>query len=196
MARPREFDTDAALSGAMDVFWTCGYEGATLPALLDGMGIGRGSMYKAFEDKKSLFLIVLARYDEEAVSPAVDLLVASDVANGWQRITKLFAMVIRSVRNGDRRGCLMCSAAAGPASDDQDIAQAVHRSLDRMRKGFGQALDASPHHANLDRTARRTLADTLTTQYVGLRVLARSEASLATLERSVSGLAHLSGDPI
>ena len=47
MARPREFEIDDALQDAMAVFWRKGYDGASLPDLLDGMGIARGSLYKA-----------------------------------------------------------------------------------------------------------------------------------------------------
>lgn len=43
----------------MQVFWTHGYEGAPLRDLLDGMGLTRGSLYKAFTDKKTLFPHVL-----------------------------------------------------------------------------------------------------------------------------------------
>ena len=66
MARPRVFDTDVALSGAMDVFWEHGYEGASRPYLLIGMHLTLGSLYKAFNDKKSLFLTVLNRYEDSA----------------------------------------------------------------------------------------------------------------------------------
>ena len=66
MARPRVFDTDVALSGAMDVFWEHGYEGASRPYLLIGMHLTCGSLYKAFNDKKSLFLTVLNRYEDSA----------------------------------------------------------------------------------------------------------------------------------
>jgi TetR/AcrR family transcriptional repressor of nem operon len=48
MARPREFDIDEALERAMNVFWSKGYEGASLQDLLDAMNIARGSLYKAF----------------------------------------------------------------------------------------------------------------------------------------------------
>ena len=63
MARPRVFDTDVALSGAMDVFWEHGYEGASRPYLLIGTHLTRGSLYKSFNDK-SLFLTVLNRYED------------------------------------------------------------------------------------------------------------------------------------
>ena len=59
MGRPREFDVDKALDRAMGVFWQKGYEGASLQDLLHAMEIARGSLYKAFEDKHSIYLAPL-----------------------------------------------------------------------------------------------------------------------------------------
>ena len=188
MARPREFDIEDAVGGAMDVFWEHGYEGASLPDLLSGMGLTRGSLYKAFTDKKSLYLTVLERYERDYVIPAVGLLSSADIADGWDRVMALFGNVIADVKKGDRRGCLACSAAAGPASEDTEIAAAVHRTLGKMQKGFEVALKASQAHANLDAAGRRQMADMLTTQYVGTRVMARSQAPAAMLKRSVASL--------
>jgi len=192
MARPREFNIETATLKAMNVFWAHGYEGASLPDLLTGMGIARGSFYKAFDGKKPLFISVLELYDQEAIKPAVILLSGPDNADGWDRIMLLFNMVVDAVASGDRRGCLVCTAAAGPAAYDTDIAKAVGLALDKMRKGFENALGASHRHSALNKTKRRAFADALTAQYVGLRILARSQAPLATLERSVNSIHALS----
>ena len=60
--RPREFDPDAALERAMHVFWTKGYEGASLSDLTRAMCINRPSLYAAFGNKEQLFRKVLDRY--------------------------------------------------------------------------------------------------------------------------------------
>ena len=65
MARPREFEPAEAVEKAMQVFWQHGYEDASLPDLLNGMGLTRGSLYKAFGDKRQLFLRALERYLEQ-----------------------------------------------------------------------------------------------------------------------------------
>ena len=44
MARPREFEIEDALQDAMNVFWEKGYDGASMPDLLTGMGIARGEL--------------------------------------------------------------------------------------------------------------------------------------------------------
>ena len=143
MARPREFDTDKALERAMDVFWAHGYENASLPMLLSGMKLTRGSLYKAFTDKKSLFLAALEKYETKAVVPAVQLLTAPDIPDGLIRIETLLTNVVESVRNGDRRGCLLCTAAAGPSAEDPDIAGSMHALVTLMQSGFEEALGAS-----------------------------------------------------
>ena len=67
MARPREFDIEEAVTHAMAVFWEHGYDATTTDQLLDGMRLTRGSLYKAFGDKKALFLRALDLYDAQEV---------------------------------------------------------------------------------------------------------------------------------
>jgi hypothetical protein len=55
MARPREFDPDAALDGAIGVFREHGCEGSSAQMLVDAMGIGRQSLYATFGDKWQLY---------------------------------------------------------------------------------------------------------------------------------------------
>jgi TetR/AcrR family transcriptional repressor of nem operon len=191
MARPREFSIETATQKAMNVFWAHGYEGSSLPELLKGMGIARGSFYKAFDGKKPLFMSVLDLYDQEAIIPAVTLLSGPDDLDGWERIMLLFNQVVGAVASADHRGCLVCTAAAGPAAYDVGIAKAVGLALDKMRNGFEVALGASRQHNDLNEQQRHAFADILTAQYVGLRILARSQAPLATLERSVSAIQGL-----
>ncbi len=184
MARPREFKKEDAIEKAMQVFWSHGYEDASLPDLLTGMGLTRGSLYKAFGDKKSLYLQVLNHYEVAQVDAAVQMLINNSTANpdASGRITAMFESISQGSADGDRRGCLLCTAAAGVEMSDPDIAETVNISLSKLRDGFEAALDQSPAHTRLAQEMKREIANTLLTQYIGLRVLARSNMPLGIIK--------------
>ena len=52
------------------MFRTKGFDGSTLDELEQATGLGRGSLYGAFGDKRALFLKALARYLETALRRA------------------------------------------------------------------------------------------------------------------------------
>src|ERR1700751_5163231 len=56
MARPRKFDEAAVVQAARDQFWLHGFNGTSLDDLTDVTGLGRGSLYAAFTDKRTLCL--------------------------------------------------------------------------------------------------------------------------------------------
>src|SRR5688572_23006128 len=60
--RPREFDTELALDNAMTVFREKGFHAASISDLSQAMNLTAGSIYKAFSDKRTLFLNVFERY--------------------------------------------------------------------------------------------------------------------------------------
>ena len=182
MARPREFNTEDAIEKAMHVFWSYGYEDASLPDLLTGMNLTRGSLYKAFGDKKSLYLKVLHHYEVVQVDAAVDMLTRRDNAEASDRITALFESITQGAADGDGRGCLLCTAAAGVEMSDPDIAETVNISLGKLRDGFEAALDQSSAHIALAQNTKHEMANTLLTQYIGLRVLARSNMPLGIIK--------------
>ncbi|MFE9560390.1 TetR/AcrR family transcriptional regulator [Streptomyces sp. NPDC006487] len=65
MARTKEFDPDAALQSALELFWRCGYEATSMADLVEQLGIGRASMYATFGNKRELYLKALDRYNEQ-----------------------------------------------------------------------------------------------------------------------------------
>jgi AcrR family transcriptional regulator len=60
--RPRAFDVEDALDKALLTFWDHGYEGTSLGALTEAMGINRPALYLAFGSKQDLFFRALDRY--------------------------------------------------------------------------------------------------------------------------------------
>src|SRR5262249_38606558 len=65
MARPKEFDRDAVLDRAVELFWAKGYEATSLGDLVESLGVGKQSLYDTFGDKHALYLAALDRYCEK-----------------------------------------------------------------------------------------------------------------------------------
>lgn len=65
VGRPREFDEATVLDAVMEVFWQKGYEKTSMADLLEATGLHKGSLYQAFGDKHSLFMLALKRYVAE-----------------------------------------------------------------------------------------------------------------------------------
>ena len=51
-----------AVDSALHKFWKQGYQGTSIPDLLEATGLERGSLYKAFGDKHSLFERAIGAY--------------------------------------------------------------------------------------------------------------------------------------
>jgi len=64
MARTVEFDEEAAIQKAMEVFWEKGYNGASLRDLTDAMKINSSSLYNTIGDKQELFVRCVKHYTD------------------------------------------------------------------------------------------------------------------------------------
>lgn len=186
MARPREFDPEKVMTSAMDLFWQQGYEDASLAELLAAMGLTKGSFYKAFFDKRSVYLAALDLYAETYVTENVRFLMNENEGPGRGRIRALFASAAGS---GDgpqqRRGCFLCNAAVDRAPHDAEVEEKVQAMLKRLEAGFATALRSSwPQWTDERITAR---AVSLVTVYMGLRVMQKAglggEASASLMAR-------------
>jgi TetR/AcrR family transcriptional repressor of nem operon len=183
MARPREFDVDDALEKAMHVFWAKGYEGSSLSDLLDAMGIARGSLYKAFKDKHSIYLAALDSYDRLVVGPAVAMLRDAAHGDGLKRIRRLLGTAGEAVAlRGDRRGCLLCNAAVDQAPNDPVVRARVLAAIRRVERAIETALSQSAAAQGWPARRRRETARQLLNAYMGLRVLAKAGYSPAELD--------------
>ena len=171
MARPREFDIDEALDRAMGVFWEKGYEGASLQDLLKAMQIARGSLYKAFDDKRAIYLATLDRYDETQVEKGAAYLRDPKGGDGFARIRNMFESV---KKDAARRGCFICTAAMDQARVDADVKSKVATMLQKLEEALADALRNSKRGLHWSTKRRADMAAALLNNYLGLRVLARS----------------------
>jgi AcrR family transcriptional regulator len=131
--RPRSFNTEKALDGAVRVFWRKGYEGASLSDLTKAMRINRPSLYAAFGDKEALFRKALDRYMNSEACYVQEALKETTARGFAERL--LLSAAESMCRTGNPSGCLLVQGALASGEE----AAPVRRELISRRKG-GEAL--------------------------------------------------------
>jgi AcrR family transcriptional regulator len=138
--RPREFCVDAALAAALRVFWTKGYEGASLSDLTEAMGINKPSLYAAFGNKEALFRKALDLYELEKLAFMHEALNAPTARGVAEQLLR-GALALQSSGSGPK-GCMgvIHTVACGTEAESiraEVIARGdkVHRALvDRLER--------------------------------------------------------------
>jgi AcrR family transcriptional regulator len=125
--RPRAFDTEKALDGALSVFWCKGYEGSSMPDLTKAMGVSSPSLYAAFGSKEGLFLKVLERYESGPSSYGAKALKAPTARAVAEQLLAGAVELHGNARNP--RGCLVVQSALACS----DAADTVRRQLIALR---------------------------------------------------------------
>lgn len=176
MGRPKQFDPDGAVATAMDLFWRKGY-GATTPAeLADALGIGKGSLYNAFESKQGLFEQALRRYGDQRV----ERLVAALNQPGLVRARLQAALErLASPENARlrRRGCLAVNTATEVGEEDETASAIVRDIFGRMERALQATIEEGQRSGELNRDRDpKELASLLLTTLLGMTVMAKTAA--------------------
>lgn len=132
MARLREFDTEVVLDSAMQAFWLRGYEATSLADLMAATGLKKGSIYKAFNDKHSLFVLALKRYlDQSNVCHRQHLVQADSPKAG---IAEWLHNIIDQRGNDQlRRGCFMLNSLVELAPHDEAVKQLLNSHIEHVQ---------------------------------------------------------------
>jgi len=126
--RPREFDMDLALDQAARVFSERGFHATSINDLSEAMELTAGSIYKAFKDKRSVFIAALER---QSASRTLDLMQALSVQNTGNDKVRAALTFYASASCGvmGKLGCLVVGTAMELSTFDADIAERVIASI-------------------------------------------------------------------
>jgi TetR/AcrR family transcriptional regulator, transcriptional repressor for nem operon len=137
--RPREFDMDEALDKAARVFCERGYHATSISDLTAAMELASGSVYKAFKDKRGVFLGAFDRY--KAVRDAQLRAAMGKGRNGRERLLNAIDFFAASSSGAQgRQGCLVVSGASELATFDAEVARRVTASLERSEALLGELI--------------------------------------------------------
>ena len=165
MGRPRGFDEGQVVRRARELFSETGYAGTSLDALIAATGLQRGSLYRTFTDKHSLYLRALDDYrDEQMTAIRAEL---QERSRGSVASLRAHLEAVAVLCAGNLRGCFLANALAERGEVDDDVAARARESygeweqllLDRVRAAqeagdIPQERDAQQLAVSLLATAR------------------------------------------
>ncbi|MEU0230730.1 MULTISPECIES: TetR family transcriptional regulator [unclassified Streptomyces] len=180
MARTKEFDPDAALRAALELFWARGYEATTMAELVEYLGVGRASIYATFGSKHELYLKALDRYAETQDPRIVEELSAPGPAlPGVRALVRRFAAEA-TADEGRLNGCFVTNSAAELGPHDAAVARRVELSWEQLETLLHAALVRARAGGELpaDRDPR-ALARMLLVLMQGMRVVGKASSDPA-----------------
>ncbi|MFI5803557.1 TetR/AcrR family transcriptional regulator [Streptomyces sp. NPDC051561] len=175
MARTKEFDPDAALQAALELFWRRGYEATSMANLVEHLGIGRASIYATFGNKHELYLKAVDRYSGER-----DPLLLTELSQPGSALPAVRAVVRRFASEAASprhrlHGCLITNTAAELAPHDPAAARRVEISWEHFETLLHSALVRAQAQGELpEGRDPRALARMLLVLMQGVRIVGKA----------------------
>lgn len=180
--RPREFCPDAALAAALGVFWSKGYEGASMAELTAAMGITKPSLYAAFGNKEQLFRKALDLYEQEKLAYMREALRQPTARAVAEHIMR--GAIEAQTSSCDPKGCLGVISATACGAEAQSIkAEVIKRRASSSAALLERFRQAQREGDMSDGVEPEALAQYLYTILQGMAVQAGAGATRADLER-------------
>lgn len=150
MARPRKFDEGQVVQAARDQFWLHGFNGTSLDDLTNVTGLGRGSLYAAFTDKRTLFLRAMDDYTTALMDQALADLRDPEKSGRDRLVDHIRSITKRLTADTKGRGCLMAKSAAEMGATDKDVARRVRKWLDVYQRDIAEAIRVGQRDGDID----------------------------------------------
>lgn len=131
--RPRGFDPGEVLRSARDVFWASGYGGTSIQALVDRVGLERGSLYAAFGDKRRLYFEAVRLYWAEYEEVLRSALAQVPLLPALRKVLVMPAQLGAAASDpGAPHGCMVGNTAAELVPHDAEATALVADAFDRF----------------------------------------------------------------
>ncbi|WP_346830843.1 TetR/AcrR family transcriptional regulator [Pseudomonas abietaniphila] len=191
--RPREFDSDAVLDKAVLRFTEHGYHGSSISDLQIALGLTAGSIYKAWGDKRGLFLAALERYIEVRTRSIGDCL--AGCLSARDKIQALMEQYVQlSIGKSGRSGCLVVETAVELAVSDAEIAERVAAQQKSREMQLKRLIEAAQIEGSVNSDLDSvSVARLMLAVQQGMRVLGKTGTSSKAMNSMVHELMRLLG---
>ncbi|MBB3181872.1 TetR/AcrR family transcriptional regulator [Variovorax sp. Sphag1AA] len=176
MPRPREFNRQAALDAAVEVFREHGFAGTSTEMLTTAMQIGRQSLYDTFGDKWRLYGEALQQYSDAETRAHIGAL-----GRGGKAIDGIARMLARVVAEA-RQPCLGIGSISEFGGANEDLAKIREVAGNALREAMVDSVRRAQSEGDVSADiGARQAAAFLQAQIAAIRLAARGGAGDAEL---------------
>jgi TetR/AcrR family transcriptional regulator, transcriptional repressor for nem operon len=170
--RPKDFDEGVVLDKAIDLFWKQGYEATNLEQLLRAMGMGKGSMYHNFGNKREVFKLALTRFIQNfSVWFETEIAKSKDPV---AFIKEFFRSIPRQDIDEHKKGCFLGNTVAELACIDPGLEKLAASCLEKIEGIFYKYIKAAQQSRKIrSKEDARLLARHLINLWNGINITRR-----------------------
>jgi TetR/AcrR family transcriptional regulator, transcriptional repressor for nem operon len=187
--RPREFIYDDVVDRAITLFRQRGYGATSISDLVDATALTRGSLYKAFKDKKSIYVAAFECYVASG-HERIQAIVHGE-GTGRERIARLLAHYLsQSTGDAGRLGCLVVATGLEASVLEKDIALLFQQALKRLESTLSELIIVGIEDKSIPDSLNATAAaKSLLCFLQGLRVVGKSDSHREHLNKNMLAMA-------
>lgn len=184
--RPAQFDRRQVMDGVLSVFWSHGFDGASVTELEKATGLSRSSLYGSFGDKTKLFEQAIDHYVNHTAGFVAEALAAPRLEDAIAKFLLGAATFLTDPAHPPGCFVILGALVCGPQSEAAKRALSARRvALEAaLRKRFEAACEAGELAVDVDVSE---LAKYVATLHQGMAVQATTGASATAL----AAVAHL-----
>ena len=159
----------------MTVFREKGFHAASVSDLSQAMNLTAGSIYKAFTDKRTLFLNVFERYTSLRNAQLRQQI--EGLTTGRERIAEVLRFYLKSSHEIEgRRGCLVVAGTVELLTFDNEVATLVRQAITRNKAFLTSLIEQGQHDGSVSATLDPDAASMLMLYIMlGMRVAGKVE---------------------
>jgi AcrR family transcriptional regulator len=135
---------------ARDRFWSRGFAGTSIDDVATATGLGKGSLYGAFGDKRSLYLRVFDGYCADAVEGVRQALSGPDDGAYARLRAYVLAIAEATADDTEHLGCLLANGTAELSSQEPDVVDRARRTFDAVEDALVECIEAAQRHGDID----------------------------------------------
>jgi len=173
MARKKNFDPEAILLLAVELFWQKGYANTSLNDLVEHLGINRFSLYSTFGDKKNLYHQALNYYIDHFSVPALAKLCAED--SELDDLLNYFSYFAK-LQHTQTSGCFVQNAILELSLIDDTVSETGNRLYSLILKAINNVLLNAQRRGQIAKDENiAQISHFLLLQIQGIRVLGKAK---------------------